>query len=112
MGRLYVVPAGRFLVAGLVLAAAAGVSILSNNSIAAEPAPHIRLQPSDTLTLSDLQDQFTAVADRVAPSVVAVSASITELGGDDLVQTSELSPQRLGRALDHATRSVGTGLII
>ena len=111
MGRLFVVHARRFLAAGLGLAAAYSLPLLfvAGSTLGAEPASHVRLaQSSDTLTLAKLQEQFTAVADRVAPSVVAISASINALAADDLAQSAELNPQRLGRALDHSTRTVGT----
>src|SRR5205823_6249618 len=102
------------LAIGLILSAA---SLLFTGNVscsyAADPAaPHPRIsQPaSDTLALANLQDQFTAVADRVAPSVVAISASVNYIDSDELV--GELSPQRLRAALDGVTRTVGTGLII
>src|SRR5262245_58571698 len=82
-------------------------------TFAADPLARARLvQPSDTLSLTNLQDQFAAVADRVAASVVAISASTSSKDSDDLLEAGELSPQRLTALLDRVTRTVGTGLVI
>jgi len=132
MGSVVVVPAGRsiparsLLVAAIVLLFAGrlnvpigptGVAFASNP--AADSIPEIIdrahpkvAQPSDTLALSNLQDRFVAVAERVAPSVVAISASVNEINADEFDGGADLSPQRLRRILDRVTRTVGTGLVI
>src|SRR5206468_10528036 len=79
----------------------------------AQPAAaHIRIQPNDTLDLAGLENRFSAVADRVAPSVVAISASISPVDTDDAIQSDQLNGQRLRSILDRVTRTVGTGLVI
>src|SRR5689334_21566490 len=67
---------------------------------------------SDTVELADLQQRFTAVADHVAPSVVAISASVCAVDSDDAVRSEELNGQRLQSILDRVTRTVGTGMVI
>jgi serine protease Do len=122
MGRLRVcVPIGHSAASGLILFAAAFCFLSNANcarpsgsvTFAAEPPPHPQLHhPNETLALANLQDQFVAIADRVAPSVVAISASINPIDSDELVQCAELSPQTLNAALTRVTRTVGTGVVI
>jgi len=126
-----VVSAGRKFPARFLLVASCALSVFSicntpsqpgNAAFAVTPSEpalestdrfHARLaQPSDTLTLANLQEQFVAVAERVAPSVVAISAAVNEGNSDELAGAADLSPQRLRQVLDHVTRTVGTGLVI
>ena len=71
-------------------------------------------QPASAQLLTDLrtlQDQFQAIARRVSPSVVAISATVR--GGKAAnIPTESLDGSRLAAALASATRSVGTGFII
>jgi serine protease Do len=68
--------------------------------------------PPATIRLADLQDQFQAVADRVAPSVVAVSASVSAADSDDAVRSDSLNGEKLEGLLNRATRTVGSGFVI
>src|SRR5207244_8429411 len=70
------------------------------------------IEPADTLELTGLQRKFSAVADRVAPAVVAISAASDGTGGDDSLRTENLTPQKLDSILSRTTRTVGTGLFI
>jgi serine protease Do len=112
----------RALAAGAVAAAAMLLPVLSavvgrgTAAFAADPnqanQTHVRTQTSDTLELAGLEKSFANVADRVAPTVVAISASVSAVDTDDAVQTDQLNSQRLRSILDRVTRTVGTGLII
>src|SRR5205814_4178655 len=62
--------------------------------------------------LAELQEHFSALADRLAPAVVAVSASVSAVDSDDANRSEELNGQRLRSILDRVTRTVGTGMII
>jgi serine protease Do len=70
------------------------------------------VQAVSTLDLTGLQSQFGAVADRVAPTVVAISASCTPIEGDDALRHEALNPQKLDAFLSKTTRTVGTGFFI
>jgi serine protease Do len=82
--------------------ASAGVGVSSTSDI----------QPASTLELTGLQSQFSAVCDKVSPSVVAISASCTAMDSDAAVRTDSVNPQRLDEMLSKTTRTVGTGFFI
>src|SRR5438552_17432764 len=63
----------------------------------------------DTLELTNLQKRFQSVADKVAPSVVAISAAVAPVDSDDALRSDDLNVQKLDAILDHVTRTVGTG---
>jgi serine protease Do len=65
-----------------------------------------------TVVLAELEDQFAALADRVAPSVVAISAACDPTDTDDAVRSDELTTEKLDRFLSHSTRTVGTGFVL
>jgi S1-C subfamily serine protease len=70
------------------------------------------VQAVSTMDLTGLEAQFGQVADRVAPSVVAISASCTPIEGDEALQSAALNPQKLDAFLSKTTRTVGTGFFI
>jgi S1-C subfamily serine protease len=70
------------------------------------------VQAVSTLDLTGLEGQFGQVAERVAPSVVAISASCTPIEGDDALRHEALNPQKLDAFLSKTTRTVGTGFFI
>ena len=82
--------------------AAAGVGQASTSDV----------QPASTLDLTGLQSQFSVVADKVSPCVVAISASCTPMDSDAAVRSDSLNPQRLDAMLSKTTRTVGTGFFI
>ena len=59
-----------------------------------------------------LQQQFEAVADRVAPAVVAISASTEPDDAPASCRTAELSTAKLQAFLSRTTRVVGTGFLL
>ena len=65
-----------------------------------------------TIELAHLQSQFQSIADRVAPSVVAISATFNINGADDALRSDNLNGEKLENMLEHTTRVVGTGFII
>lgn len=68
--------------------------------------------PADMLDLLGLEKHFQAVAQTVAPTVVAISASTTPVDSESALRSEELNPQRLDTLLNRTTRTVGTGFII
>ena len=67
---------------------------------------------ADTFDAPQLQNTFQALADRVSPSVVAISASFAPADDDSSLRREEMNPEKLEQQLDRATRTVGTGMII
>ena len=78
----------------------------------AQQAGASSIEAPDTLELTGLQRKFQAIARRLAPSVVAISASITRVDSGDVVRTEEMNADKLSTILDRTTRTVGTGFII
>ena len=68
--------------------------------------------PADTEELGDLEARFRAVADRVAPAVVAISASTTADDAPGSCRSAELTAGRLQSFLNRTTRVVGTGFVV
>src|SRR5687767_11598597 len=95
-----------------VLSLPSVVGLLPETYAAAAGAPTSDVQAVSTLDLTGLEAQFGQVADRVAPSVVAISASCTPVGGDEALQSAALNPQKLDAYLSKTTRTVGTGFFI
>jgi serine protease Do len=83
---------------------AAGVATSGNNTS--------DVQAVSTLDLTGLEGQFGQIADRVAPGVVAISASCTPIEGDEALRHEALNPQKLDAFLSKTTRTVGTGFFI
>ena len=87
------------------------------------------ITPADTLELTGLQQRFEAVAAKVAPAVVAISAVQSHVADADeqapenvparsetssvssSFRSEEMNPQKLQEILDQSTRTVGTGFI-
>jgi S1-C subfamily serine protease len=91
--------------------------IVSNGSSArgadsTSTTPTSEVQAVSTLDLTGLQQQFSQVADKVAPSVVAISASCTPIDSDAALRSENLNPQKLDSILSKTTRTVGTGFFI
>ncbi len=110
---------GRDLVARIALAVLAGPVCLPLITAAVQ-APASRAiagvrsnaLPNSTIDLAGLEAQFEAIAERVAPSVVAISAACDPIDADDVARSEELNPERLERRLSGITRTVGTGFVI
>jgi serine protease Do len=67
---------------------------------------------TSTIDLANLQSQFRAVTNRVAQSVVAVSATVAGPDTDDAVRSDGMNGEKLDGILNRATRTVGTGFVI
>ncbi len=89
------------------IAACGGPSPLSSPAVA-RAAP----TPADADDLGDLEARFRAVVDRVAPAVVAISASATADDAPGSCRAAELSADKLQAFLNRTTRVVGTGFVI
>ena len=68
--------------------------------------------PADLTPLAGLETRFERIAQTLAPTVVAVSASSQVFDADDLLRSEDLNADKLDSLLDRTTRMVGTGLII
>ncbi len=64
------------------------------------------------MELTGLQKKFAAIAKRVAPEVVAISAACDPSNSDGAMRAEDLTPQRLDTILSRTTRTVGTGFFI
>ncbi len=62
--------------------------------------------------LTDLETRFKAVAEKVAPGVVAISASTQADDSPAACRTEEMSSDKLQAFLSKTTRVVGTGFVI
>ncbi|HEY1628724.1 MAG TPA: trypsin-like peptidase domain-containing protein [Tepidisphaeraceae bacterium] len=98
-------PAGRVVVVAFIFL----VSIVRAGSPAdfATPADN-----TSTVELTNLQSQFRAVADRVAPGVVAISAACSTDDADDAIRNDDINTEKLATMLEHTNRTVGTGFVI
>lgn len=67
---------------------------------------------SGEMNIAALQGQFEAVAQRVAPAVVSISAAEVASPADDTVRSNAMNPQLLQTVLDKTTRTIGTGFVV
>jgi S1-C subfamily serine protease len=118
MGR-FVLRGGARGVAGAL--ALVGLLSCTNQSLVPVGQPSAALaaakvSPSDsfgeTLDIAGLQDRFAAVAQRIAPSVVAISATEATFNVDAALRADDLNPNRLATLLSGSDRTVGTGFIV
>jgi S1-C subfamily serine protease len=84
--------------------AAAGTAVVASANDPADPA--------DYQQLGGLEARFENLAKRLAPSVVAISASSQVFDADDLLRCEDMNPEKLDSLLDRTTRMVGTGLVV
>jgi serine protease Do len=70
------------------------------------------IDPGDLSALAGLEARFEKLANKLAASVVAVSASSQVFDADDMLRAEDLNADKLDGLLDRTTRMVGTGLII
>src|SRR5687768_10710352 len=120
MGFRLRVPRGHFV--AVVLFTAGAVTLFSSNGTPLAQTGGNRAyadvsltRPIDgrgTIQLAQLEEQFEAVAQEVAPSVVAISASLTSIDSEDAVRAESLNGDKLEAMLNRTTRTVGTGFVI
>src|SRR5688572_22560803 len=117
---------GRFVLRGPARGTAVGVLALvglmfscTNQGAVGQPSAALaaaRVSPSDsfgeTLDLAGLQDRFATVAQRIAPSVVAISATDATFNAESALRADDLNPDRLAAMLSGADRTVGTGFVV
>ena len=89
----------------------AGILLSVPTACAAAPAEPAAMQSPSTMDLTGLQEHFAKIADRVTPSIVAISAVGADLSPSALLVGPVDGPQ-LATALDRVSRTVGTGFII
>ena len=92
-------------------AAVVALGALRPCEVRAAERPALRVD-DETLQLANLEQHFQRVAQRVAPSVVAISAAINPVDSDDALRSDELNARKLDNLLDRVTRTVGTGFVI
>ena len=78
----------------------------------AQQAQARNFRVADNFDIVDLQQQFEAVARRVAPAVVAISGADSAMQGDGALRAEEINTDKLSSFLDTVDRTVGTGFII
>ncbi len=95
----------------LAVAACSGhMGCAANHENARPTAP---VATASTVELSGLQARFAQVANRVSPSIVAISSVGTQpVSSASLLIGGSVDGPRLAAALDRVSRTVGTGFII
>jgi serine protease Do len=98
-----------FLPAQQAAAAAGTVTVAADRgaSAAGDSA-----DPAEFQHLGGLEAKFERLATKLAPSVVAISASSQPFDADDLLRCEDMNPEKLDSLLDRTTRMVGTGLVV
>jgi S1-C subfamily serine protease len=69
-------------------------------------------QGDTTIDLLGIQKQFEQIADRVSPSVVAVSASEVQDAANQIPPPDQMTPEKLRAELNRGVRTVGTGFVV
>lgn len=69
-------------------------------------------EDATTLDILGVQNQFETIADKVSPSVVAVSASEVKGSAADAIPVEDMSTAKLHAALNRGVRTVGTGFVV
>jgi serine protease Do len=87
-------------------------STIPNPVPAASSAHAAGLEVSDNFGVADLEQRFEKVAERLSPSVVAISATEVRVDNGDGLRTDDICPDRLASMLETVDRTVGTGFII
>ena len=73
-------------------------------------AGHVEV--SDNFDVPDLEKRFEDVAERLSPSVVAISATDARVEADDALRSNRINPEKLAALLEPVDRTVGTGFIV
>jgi serine protease Do len=107
MGCRILAPVGRV---GVVVIFAWSVSIAHAGDSAVDSASTV--DAAGTMELAHLQSQFQTIANRVAPAVVAISATFSSNDADDALRPDQINGEKLEEMLDRTTRTVGTGFVI
>ncbi len=115
---LYRSPGARFLgrssaAVGLLLGLITLLGLAATPPTVAADTKAIRFTArSDTVDLAGLERQFREVARRVAPSVVAITASAEPASASVPARSAELTGALLERLLQGTSRIVGTGFCV
>ena len=88
------------------------LSAIALSIIALTPVTAPAEPPDAPDALTALQSRFESVAQKVAPTVVAISASVTADTSPSCGRVEEMSPDTLAAFLSKTTRMVGTGFVI
>lgn len=112
----------RYAFSGIVVAAisfpylANSPAAKPQQAVAATATPAVStdraILASETLDLTGLQGRFEDIAKSVSPSVVAISASVSDTNSDDALRAEEMNGPKLDHILDRVVRTVGTGFVI
>jgi len=106
MGRRLYARHGRGLTVALVVFA---VTLFSS---AAPSSSRFATAAERTIDIVGLQGQFQSLADRLAPSVVAISSACDPVQADGALRSEDLTFQKVDDILGKCTRMVGTGFFI
>ncbi|HEV2296645.1 MAG TPA: trypsin-like peptidase domain-containing protein [Tepidisphaeraceae bacterium] len=79
---------------------------------AAVSSPQSAIAADRTIDLVGLQDQFSTLASKLAPSVVAISSACDPVQADNALRSEELTFAKVDDILGRTTRMVGTGFFI
>ena len=71
-----------------------------------------RVDVRDNFDAAALEQQFAAVAKRISPCVVAISATEGPVDLDPTLASHDINADKLARLLDSVDRTVGTGFVV
>jgi serine protease Do len=81
-------------------------------SAAVLSSPRSATAADRTIDLVGLQDQFSSLATKLAPSVVAISSACDPVQADNALRSEDLTYAKVDDILGRTTRMVGTGFFI
>ena len=94
---------------GLIFSCSSGTGT-GASARAATPSSHADVK--DNFGLSDLEQRFEEISRKVAPAVVAISATDAKLEADEALRSDHINPQKLQTILEAVDRTVGTGFVV
>lgn len=104
-------PISRRLITIAALAALLAIALPAKANSRPDRALQFTAQ-SDTVDLSGLEQSFRKIAQRVSPSVVAITASSDPAAADQPLRSADLNGNMLERLMQGSARIVGTGFCV
>ena len=95
------------LLAGMMVSAAA-----TGSQAQTSESDFTQSNSSDLAELRQFQSSFQSIASKVAPAVVAISASTTANNSPDALRSADMNAEKLEAFLSHTTRMIGSGFVI
>jgi S1-C subfamily serine protease len=103
---------GRVVTVALAAVSAGFLASCQSQGGSQATAASAKISVSDNFGAPDLEQHFEAVANRVSPAVVAISATEAPIEADAGVGADDINPDKLAGMLETVDRTVGTGFVI